>query len=449
MYELGTGVEVDYTKAFYWYQKAAEQNYLRAQTNLGFLYETGEGVEQNYAKTMALYKKAAEQKYARAQFYLGRMFEQGLGVEKDIAQALKWYSQALALGYVKARKQLANVKFALSRTNEKIITDVIVKEDVQAEQGKSSPEYLATAGDPQSQYFLGVLYRNGDEGYEMNAEKSAYWFSQAAEKGNIAAQYQLGLLYLNGEGVEKDLQKGKLLLVQAAESGNVNAQYNLAVMYLEGLEVEQDKEYAIFWLQKAASQGHQIAIKALDSIIEKQTETTENINSQRAAELYQLIITEQKRRESTNNINSSNKQLYQLIIAEQKRRENVNQGISINNNYQQLYQQITAEQQQREIVNQGFGIYSNEKNRNDPEETQAAASMNSVADQNGKKIYARVTRLQLEIERLTERIESGLSDRDYNRYMQLKSPVFVIHDSERLETYQAELDKLLLEITSQ
>ncbi len=75
--------------------------------------------------------------------------------------------------------------------------------------------------------------------------------------------------------------------------------------------------------------------------------------------------------------------------------------------------------------------------------------MNSVAYQNGKKIDARVTRLQLEIERLTERIDSGLSDRDYNRYMQLKSPVFVIHDSERIEAYQAELDKLLLEMTSQ
>jgi hypothetical protein len=87
--------------------------------------------------------------------------------------------------------------------------------------------------------------------------------------------------------------------------------------------------------------------------------------------------------------------------------------------------------------------------RNDPEETQAATSMNSVAEQNEKDIYPRVTRLQLEIERLTERIESGLSDRDYDRYMQLKSPVFVIHDRERIESYQTVLDKLLLDLTPQ
>ena len=97
----------------------------------------------------------------------------------------------------------------------------------------------------------------------------------------------------------------------------------------------------------------------------------------------------------------------------------------------------------RELTN------SNEKSGNDPEETEAAASMNSVADQKEKDIYAGVTRLRLEIERLTERIESGASDIDYDRYMQLKSPVFVIHDRERLETYQTELDKLLLDMTHQ
>ena len=414
MYELGTGVEVDYKVAFHWYRKAAEQNYFRAQTNLGALYENGQGVEQNYAKAMAWYTKAAEQGYARGQFYLGRMFEQGLGTERDIAQASEWYSRAAALGYVKARKQLAKVKSELTRTNEKIIqekqeavdqiqddevtiiTAAKMKEKVESEQINSSHEYLATAGDPHSQYLLGLLYLNGNDGYEMDAEKAAYWFSLAAEKGNIAAQYQLGLLYLNGEGVEEDLQKGKLLLVQAAESGNVDAQCHLAVMYLDALGVQQDKEYAIFWLQKATSQGYRIAINALDSIIEKHTETTDNYNSKRAAVLYQLFI------------------------AERPRRENANQDISINRN---------------------------EKSRNVPEETQIAASMNSVTDQNKKDINTQVTALRLEIERLTERIESGLSY--YGSYMPKKGPASVIHDRDLLENYQTELDKLLLDMISQ
>ena len=71
--------------------------------------------------------------------------------------------------------------------------------------------------------------------------------------------------------------------------------------------------------------------------------------------------------------------------------------------------------------------------------------MKPVVDRNKKYINDQVARIQREIERLTERIESGTSDKDYERYMQLKSPVFVIHDRERLEAYQTELDKLLLE----
>ncbi|MGB5884910.1 MAG: hypothetical protein WBG28_12495, partial [Desulfobulbales bacterium] len=197
------------------------------------------------------------------------------------------------------------------------------------------------------------------------------------------------------------------------------------------------------------SRTNEKTIREKQEAVDQVAEKTENYNSQRAAKLYQLIIAEQKRRESTNNIISNNHQLYQQISAEQKRRENANQDIRTNNNDQQLYQQISAEQQQRENANQDIRINSDEMSENAPEETQATAVTNSVADKNKKNIHARVARLKLEIERLTERIENGLSDRDYERYMQLKSPVYVIHDSERLEAYQTELDKLLLEMTSQ
>jgi len=245
---------------------------------------------------------------------------------------------------------------------------------------------------------LGLLYING-EGVEEDPQKGKLFLEQAAESGNVDAQNNLGMLYL-----EKNYSAAAYWFDRAARQDFPYAQYNLAVMYLDGLGVKQNKESAIFWMQKAANQGYLIAMKTLDTIMEKQPETSmekqpekiTNYNSKKAAELYEMII------------------------AEQKQRENANQGISINRN---------------------------EKSRNDPEEPQAAAPMTSVANQNEKAIYARVSRLQLEIERLTEKIESGLSDREYDRYMQLKSPIFVIHDSERLEGYQAEIDKLLLDLT--
>ncbi len=37
-------------KAFYWYQKAAEDEYVYAQNNLGLLYKKGKGIEKNLEK---------------------------------------------------------------------------------------------------------------------------------------------------------------------------------------------------------------------------------------------------------------------------------------------------------------------------------------------------------------------------------------------------------------
>ena len=109
----------------------------------------------------------------------------------------------------------------------------------------------------------------------------------------------------------------------------------------------------------------------------------------------------------------------------------------------ELYQQIIVNQQQTKQENVGQTVAIN---TNDPVEKQAASSMNSVAEQNENDIYTKVVVLRLEIDRLTERIESGLSDSDYDFYTHLKSPVFVIHDRERLEAYQKILDKMLLDM---
>jgi TPR repeat protein len=44
MYDFGKGVLKDAKQAAYWYQKAAEQGYAKAQYNLGAMYDFGKGV---------------------------------------------------------------------------------------------------------------------------------------------------------------------------------------------------------------------------------------------------------------------------------------------------------------------------------------------------------------------------------------------------------------------
>src|SRR5688572_7155503 len=91
----------------------------------------------------------------------------------------------------------------------------------------------AENGDINAQYNLGRLNRNG-EGIEKELEKAFYWYQKAAENGNINAQHDLAILYENGEGTEKNLEKSFHWYLKAAENGDINAQYNLGRLNKNG-----------------------------------------------------------------------------------------------------------------------------------------------------------------------------------------------------------------------
>ena len=88
----------------------------------------------------------------------------------------------------------------------------------------------------------------------------------AAALNHVDAQYQLGLLMMEGEGVEHDMQKAALCFYAAAMQGHVYSQYNLAIMYEEGIGVEQNPEMAVKFYKAAARQGLVQAKKALQEM---------------------------------------------------------------------------------------------------------------------------------------------------------------------------------------
>jgi len=59
IHEKGMGTPASHELAAYWYQRAVEQNYSRAQINLGYLYESGLGVERDLTRALNLYRQAA------------------------------------------------------------------------------------------------------------------------------------------------------------------------------------------------------------------------------------------------------------------------------------------------------------------------------------------------------------------------------------------------------
>ena len=75
-------------------------------------------------------------------------------------------------------------------------------------------------GDKDAQYNLALLYTNG-EGTEKNLEKAFYWYQKAAENGFEVAMYNLALYYENGKGTEKNLKEAFYWYQTAAENGNL------------------------------------------------------------------------------------------------------------------------------------------------------------------------------------------------------------------------------------
>ena len=90
---------------------------------------------------------------------------------------------------------------------------------------------------------------------------------QAAKSGDVEAQYELGRLYLYGEGVSQDTNEGLKWYRKAAEQGYSIASRTLGHMYFRGAWVEKDIAEAAKWYFLALDQG--------DSTVEEQLEIIE------------------------------------------------------------------------------------------------------------------------------------------------------------------------------
>ena len=121
---------------------------------------------------------------------------------------------------------------------------------------------LADQGEAAAQYNLGLMYDNGEGVREDDAE-AAKWYRLAADQGYAAAQNNLGGMYARGEGVPEDYAEGAKWYRLAADQGDAVAQYNLGLMYARGEGVPENYVQAYRWASLAAAAGHQNARKNL------------------------------------------------------------------------------------------------------------------------------------------------------------------------------------------
>ena len=124
---------------------------------------------------------------------------------------------------------------------------------------------LARQGNADAQFNLGNMYQNG-EGVPQDDKEAARWYRLAAEQEDAGvaaaiAQLNLGIMYHEGLGVPQDDKEAARWYRLAAEGGLTFAQANLGIMYHEGLGVPQDYKEAARWFRSAAEQNAQLKFK--------------------------------------------------------------------------------------------------------------------------------------------------------------------------------------------
>ena len=113
-------------------------------------------------------------------------------------------------------------------------------------------------------------FRGGEAGKKTKADSEAepddaetvMRYRKAAEHGEAWAQFNLGVCYEDGRGVEKDSEQAIYWYRKAAEQGDPNAQRALGFCYMGRNRIEDAKT----WFRRAAAQGDDTARSMLETL---------------------------------------------------------------------------------------------------------------------------------------------------------------------------------------
>lgn len=133
---------------------------------------------------------------------------------------------------------------------------------------------------PAAQFNLGLLYEQG-LGVDKSLGLAARYYLAAANQGYAPAQYNLAVLHHEGEGVVKSAREAVHWWSKAAQQGHADAQYALGVLLLKGDTIPGHRTYAEQWLTLAARRGHEAAADLLSRL----TRPGANLDPTRFAEI--------------------------------------------------------------------------------------------------------------------------------------------------------------------
>ena len=110
---------------------------------------------------------------------------------------------------------------------------------------------MAEHGHASAQYYLGLMYEQGD-GVEQDHVESARWYTRAAVQGDGLSQMSLSFLYLEGEGVALDLVEALkwLYLAKDSQIRGADMGIDLTKQKMTPAQIESARRKAQAWRPK-------------------------------------------------------------------------------------------------------------------------------------------------------------------------------------------------------
>lgn len=370
MYLDGQGTDVSVEKAVEWLNKAAEQNNPDALYQLGFVFSSDkysvadeEKAYEYYSRSLDGYIKAEEENAnATAEYRIGRMCINGIGTEVNVSEGIHWLEKAALNNNAEAAYQLyklysegteiegnperamqfLEISCYLDNPYAQYAFGKLKLEDGNLEEGIKWLESAADKDMPYASYKLGSIYSSDEYGVRDETKAQAYyakalklfeavykeqpddtmayqigrmylygqgtnvsinnaaeWFEKAAAQNNPDAHYQLGYIYRNADYgmVNENLSAQhfrsayEIFLKEFELIPNADTAYKIGSMYHYGLGVEQDIDKAIEWYKKSVELGNQKAQDKINNIEQQQKMSALSIAST-AAHFGRIIDTE-------------------------------------------------------------------------------------------------------------------------------------------------------------
>lgn len=274
MYMRGEGLQQDFDRAKLWFDRGISRGDAQSQYCLGIMMLHGYGVPKNIGKATDLFKASADQDYARAQVQLGMLFLDR-GQPEDVRVANDYFELAARFGNIEAQYYLGEMTHhGVGR--EKVCAQAMGLYKAVAEKAEPliSSWVEANQAFEDGDYELAMLgyLHAAEEGYETAQTNVAFlldnrqsmlsnvlgigeskssllnnpalaliYYTRSHRQGNIDSLVKMGDYYLDGVGSDRDIDKAVKCYMGAAEyQQSAQALFNLGWMHENGVGLDQD-----------------------------------------------------------------------------------------------------------------------------------------------------------------------------------------------------------------